>query len=150
MTLRTDALAAVKAAIGAANPEHLITQQVRLQGPRLVVGHVSFNLSRYDRILVIGGGKASIGMVAGIEHVLGSWITDGVVSVPEYGIMKTARRVNFNPATHPLPSMKGVEGVKKMLSLIGTPHARDLVICLISGGASSMMPLPTTGMSVSD
>jgi len=77
LTLRAHALAAVKAAIGAANPVSLVTHQVRLHGPSLAVGHASLNLSLYNRILVIGGGKASIGMVAGVERVLGDWITNG-------------------------------------------------------------------------
>ena len=124
---------------------------LRIDGSTLQAGHARFELSRYRRIMVIGGGKASVGMVAGLEHVLGGWITAGVVNVPDYSKDNgPSRKIRFNPATHPLPSQNGANGVKMMLSLIGSPAKNDFVICLVSGGASSMMPFPARGLQLSE
>jgi len=149
--LRRDALKAVTAAITSANPELLMRQALHVRGSTLQAKKARVDLSDYRRILVIGGGKASGGMVAGLERVLGGWITAGVVNVPDYLKEKSPnRKISFNHATHPLPSHNGANGVRRMLSLIGTPAKNDLVICVVSGGASSMMPFPALGLRLSE
>ncbi len=151
MTLRTDALGALKAAIRAADPEAFVREKARLRGSMLIIGHVKLDLSHFDRILVLGGGKASLGLAVGVERLLGHRITDGLVNVPEYLLDKArTHRVRFNAASHPIPSGQGVQGVEKMLELVGRPSTRDLIICLISGGASAMMPLPAIGVGLRD
>ncbi len=149
--LREDALRAVKAAISGANPEMLMKQKLRLNGSILRAGGKSFDLSSYRRVIVIGGGKASVGMVSGLARVMRKWITSGVVNAPRYERSRSpAAGIEFCPSTHPLPSQAGVDGVKRMLSLVGTTTKKDLIVCLISGGASSMMPLPVQGITLSD
>jgi glycerate 2-kinase len=108
-------------------------------------------LDEFERVLVIGGGKACAGMALEIERVLGNRITGGSVNIPTYTKpWPTGSRILFNPTTHPIPSEKGVRGVKNMLRLIGQPSRKELVICLISGGGSALMPLPTAGITLSD
>ena len=151
MDLRQDALKAVTAAISGANPELLTREALHTHSSTLQAGHARVDLSNYRRILVIGGGKASAGMVAGLERVLGGWITAGAVNVPDYLKEKSPNpKIGFYPATHPLPSQNGANGVKRMLSLIGTPAKNDLVICIVSGGASSMMPFPAPRLLLSE
>jgi glycerate 2-kinase len=151
LDLRRDALKAVTAAIRSANPELLMRRALLIHGSTLQARQTRVDLSDYRRILVIGGGKACAGMVAGLERVLGGWITSGLVNVPDYLKGKSpSPRIGFNPTTHPLPSQSGVNGVKRMLSLIGTPAKDDLVICVVSGGASSMMPFPAPGLRLSE
>ncbi len=151
MTLRADALEALRAAIRAADPEAFVTEKARLRGSKLIIGHVKLDLSQFDRILVLGGGKASLGLAVGVERLLSRWITDGLVNVPEYMPAKSGTRgVRFNAASHPIPSRKGVQGIEKMLELVGMPSRRDLVICLLSGGASALMPLPAAGVGIRD
>jgi glycerate 2-kinase len=100
---------------------------------------------------VIGGGKASAGMAMEIEKILRNRITGGSVNIPAYTKpWPKNSRIMFNPASHPIPSEKGVRGVKNMLQLVGKPSRKDLVICLISGGGSALMPIPTTGITLSD
>ena len=151
MDLRRDTLKALKAAISSANPELLMRRALLIHGSTLQARQARFDLSDYRRILVIGGGKASAGMVAGLERVLDGWITAGVVNVPDYLKEKSPNpKIGFNPTTHPLPTQNGANGVKRMLSLIGTPAKDDLVICVVSGGASSMMPFPAHGLRLSE
>ncbi len=151
MTLREDALDAVKAAVRAADPESFVREKVRLRGSNLVIGPVSLDLSGFERIFVVGGGKASLGMALGVDRLLGRRITDGLVNIPEYLQLKPGnRRIRFNPASHPIPAKQGLRGVEGMLELVGRPSPRDLVICLLSGGASAMMPLPVAGLGLRD
>ncbi len=151
MTLREDALDAVKAAVRAADPESFIREKVRFRGSNLAVGPVRLDLSGFERIFVVGGGKASLGMALGVDRLLGGWITDGLVNIPEYLQVKLGnQRIRFNRARHPIPSKRGVRGVEKMVELVGRTSPRDLVICLLSGGASAMMPLPVAGLGLRD
>jgi glycerate-2-kinase len=124
---------------------------VKVRGNALTVGALSLKLSRFRRVLVIGGGKASAGMALEIERILDGWITGGSVNIPVYTKpCPRSKKINFNPASHPIPSEDGVRGVKNMLRLVGQPSEEDLVICLISGGGSALMPLPSTGIQLSD
>src|SRR5207245_2270986 len=103
------------------------------------------------RIFVIGGGKASALMATEVEAILGDRITSGVVNVPDYLKRRPKlRRIQLNGASHPIPSESGQRGVERMLRLLGNPTKNDLVLCLISGGASALMPLPTKGIRIED
>jgi glycerate-2-kinase len=124
---------------------------VKVRRNELEIGAFSFKLSEFRRVLVIGGGKATAGMALEIEQILDGWITGGSVNIPAYTKpWPKGKQIKFNPASHPVPSEDGVGGVKNMLRLVGQPSADDLVICLISGGGSALMPLPSTGIPLSD
>jgi len=124
---------------------------VKVRRNDLEIGTFSFKLSEFRRVLVIGGGKAAAGMALEIEQILDGWITGGSVNIPAYTEpWPEGEQINFNPASHPVPSEDGVRGVKSMLRLVGQPSEEDLVICLISGGGSALLPLPSTGILLSD
>jgi len=142
---------ALREALSAGDPGTTIRRRVTLNGDVLRVDSLSFDLSRYRRVLVIGGGKASGKMAVEIERILGRRISGGLVNVPDYLRPKLhCERIAFHEATHPIPSEQGVSGVEKMLRLLGRPSDSDFVICLISGGGSALMPLPAVGVSLGD
>jgi len=145
-------LEAVEAALAAVEPGGLITSKVRVVGGQLVVKNMKFELARFRRVLVIGGGKAAGPMARAIESVLGDRITAGVVNVPDSNMGDGAGpgTIRLHSATHPLPSKAGLEGVEQMLDLVGVPAKDDLVICLVSGGGSSLLPMPRDGVSLAD
>jgi hydroxypyruvate reductase len=108
-------------------------------------------LKGFRRILVIGGGKASAKMAKAIEELLGDEVTAGVVNVPEPQAGRNRRTaIKLHGATHPLPSEMGEEGVQEMLRLVGNPTEDTLVLCLISGGGSAMLPMPREGITLAD
>jgi glycerate-2-kinase len=108
-------------------------------------------IAEFERVLVIGGGKASARMALELERVLDGKLTGGSLNIPDYTRpWPRGSRISFNPASHPIPSEKGVRGVKKMLKLVERPSRKDLVICLISGGGSALMPLPSKEVRLSD
>jgi len=150
---RRSCLDALEYALEAVEPAALVKAKVRVTSDRrfLVVGRKRFDLWEFRRVLVIGGGKASAGMARAIEEVLGDKITGGIVNVPESQVRRNGRTiVKLHGATHPLPSTRGEEGVREMIRLVGKPTDDTLVISLISGGGSAMLPMPRDGITLSD
>jgi glycerate 2-kinase len=146
-----DVLAAMNAALEAADPARAIRRHLRLDGPILYADKRRFRLGDYRRILVIGGGKASGLMAEAVERVLGRWITGGLVIIPDYQRPKPRGfRIRYHSAAHPIPTRKSIEGVLAMLDLVGTVSRDDLVIVLLSGGGSALMTLPVEGITLSD
>lgn len=149
---RLHALQAVEAALDAVEPSRLVESKVRLSGKQLTAAGTKIDLGKFRRVLVIGGGKAGVSMASALEEILGKEISGGVLNVPEsqVGSGMSGRAIEFVGATHPLPSAKGEDGVRRMLDLVGKPATDTLVICLISGGGSSLLPMPREGLELSD
>ena len=138
-------------AILAADPRTILRNKVKVRKNELVIGKFSVKLSEFRRVLVIGGGKATAGVALEIEKILDGWLTCGSVNIPVYtNPWPKSSKIEFNPATHPVPSQQGCQGVRRMLELVGEPSRDNLVICLILGGGSALMPLPAKGLSLSD
>jgi glycerate 2-kinase len=103
------------------------------------------------RIFVIGGGKASGLMAEALEDKTGvENILTGIVNCK--GDSYSTKRIKVINAGHPIPDKRGLNGVKQMLALKDkhSINNNDLVICLISGGASALMPFPVDGISLED
>jgi glycerate 2-kinase len=149
--IRKDAISALEQALLAAEPGKIIEREISLVGRKLNVGPVTVDISKFNRVLVIGGGKASSAMALAIERILESRLTGGIINVPVYTKpWPKSKIIQFHKATHPIPSQVGVDGVQEMLELVGKPKVDDLVICLISGGGSSLLPLPQNPITLAD
>jgi glycerate 2-kinase len=103
------------------------------------------------RLLVIGGGKASGLMAVALEDIVGvSNISGGIVNCKDAGY--ATRVIEVVKAGHPVPDEAGLDGTRRMLAL--KEHfqieARDLVVCLISGGGSALLPSPVPGVNLAD
>jgi len=146
---RTLALASLEEALNAVDPERLVKSKLRLHDSVLDVGACSFDLEKFRNIYVVGGGKASGSMAHALEVVLNGRLTGGVVNVP-HGDRNRTSIVSLHEASHPVPGEEGVRGTREMLELAEQAKEDDLVICLISGGGSSLMPLPRGGVTLSD
>jgi glycerate-2-kinase len=143
------AIKSIESALRAADPRQIIKSRLLLRDSVLRVDEYSFDLGKFKSVYVVGGGKASGSMAEALEKVLGRRITAGFVNVLHGETNKTSI-IKLHGANHPVPDEAGVEGTRKMLDLVEAATADDLVICLISGGGSSMMPLPRGGISLSD
>jgi hydroxypyruvate reductase len=100
------------------------------------------------RLVVVGAGKASAAMARAVED---HW--DGPLSglvVTRYGYGVPCERIEIAEAAHPVPDAAGLAAAQRMLALVGDLRADDLVLCLISGGGSSLLPLPLPGIALSD
>lgn len=137
-----------QAALHAANPRIAIQGRLRRDGERLLVDGEVYDISR-GRVLVVGAGKASGAMAAAIEEVLGDRISDGVVVVKE-GHAVPLGRIRIQEASHPVPDERGIDGVTAILTLLAQTRAQDLVIVVISGGGSALLPAPVLGIPLGD
>lgn len=143
------ALRSLESALEAADPKKIIRKKLRLENLILKVDNHSFDLKNYRKIYVIGGGKASGSMAEALEQILGNHIAAGIVNIPQDTVCKTSI-VKLHEASHPIPDEAGVEGTRQMVKIAEEAEYDDLIICLISGGGSSLMPLPRDGISIVD
>jgi len=98
------------------------------------------------RLVVIGAGKASAAMAQAVEaHWPGE--LSGLV-VTRYGYAVACRRIEIVEAAHPVPDAAGLAAAERMLDVVRGLTAADLVLCLISGGGSALLPLPLDGLTL--
>ncbi|MEW6592191.1 MAG: glycerate kinase [Candidatus Hadarchaeota archaeon] len=141
----------VKIAIDSADPSLALRRRLKLKGKRLKVGDKEFDISKAKEVIVVGGGKASGAMAEALEDIIGDKITAGVVNVPKGLASKYhVKKIKLIEATHPLPTEVGVAGAMEMMDLVSGLGPDDLVICLLSGGGSALIPLPAEGISLDE
>jgi hydroxypyruvate reductase len=100
------------------------------------------------RILVIGAGKASAAMALAVEDSWGAPLSGLVVTRYGYGV--ACRHVEIVEAAHPVPDEAGMRAAQRMMALVQGLTRDDLVLCLMSGGASALLPLPASGLTLDD
>ena len=101
------------------------------------------------RVLVLGAGKASAAMAAAVERAWPEADLSGLV-VTRYGHGADCRRIEVVQASHPQPDAAGEAAARRILALAESAGADDLVLCLISGGASALLALPAKGLTLAD
>jgi len=98
------------------------------------------------RVIVIGAGKASAAMAKAVEdHWQGP--LSGLV-VTRYGYAVPCQQIEVVEASHPVPDAAGMRAALRMLELVANLSEDDLVLCLISGGGSALLPLPAAGLTL--
>jgi len=146
---RALALKSLENAVNAADPKTIMKSKISLRGSVLYIDGYSFDLKKFKHVYVIGGGKASGSMAETLEEIVGAHITFGIVNVPRGSNHKTSI-VKIHEASHPVPDESGVKGARRMMEIAEKADKEDLVICLISGGGSSLMPLPRGEITIAD
>ncbi len=142
-------LGAMEAALAKVDPHKLIADNLHLHQGILNISGLEYDLSSIGRIFVIGAGKASGLMAEALEAILEARIEQGFINVP-HGSVAHTRIIKTNSAGHPQPDQAGMDGAAQMLQIAEKATTDDLVICLISGGGSSLMPLPARGISLAE
>jgi glycerate 2-kinase len=146
-----DVLNALNKAVDAADAGNAIRRHVRLDGDVLRADDLTYRMNRFRRIFVIGAGKATAKMAESTEKMLGDKITGGLVIIPDYlRSLPKSDRIRYSPGSHPIPSRKNVEGVADMLDLVKNAGRNDLILTLLSGGASALMEYPIEGVTLDD
>jgi glycerate-2-kinase len=151
--LRGDVINILDSALEAVDPKRAVENSLKLEDGyiKLKPGNISYNLADVGEIYVVGGGKAGGAMSEAVENILGDRIEKGHVNVLKgtegnYGL----DRITLNGAAHPVPDLDGVKGVRRMLDTVEKASEEDIVIVLISGGGSALMPYPAEGISLND
>ncbi|RWB27725.1 MULTISPECIES: glycerate kinase [unclassified Mesorhizobium] len=100
------------------------------------------------RTIVVGAGKGSAQMAAAFEKVWDGPI-EGLV-VTRYGYAAACQRIEIIEAAHPVPDVAGLEASRRLLEKVRGLTADDLVVALISGGGSALLPAPAEGLTLAD
>ena len=100
------------------------------------------------RTIVVGGGKASAAMARAVEDAWDGPL-EGLV-VTQHGYRVACDRIEIVEASHPVPDTAGEAAARRILDLASSAGPDDLVLCLISGGGSALMPLPAAGLTLTD
>jgi hydroxypyruvate reductase len=137
--MRKHALAIFKAALAAADPTAAVLETLRRR----------HDLDRYKRIFVVGAGKAAGTMARAAEKALGKRIAAGCINVKD-GDTAKLRRIEMRACGHPVPDERGVAGAQRILELCQGAEKGDLMVCLISGGASALTPLPAPPITLAE
>ncbi|MFP4039050.1 MAG: glycerate kinase [Desulfosudaceae bacterium] len=147
--MKRDARSIFQAGLDAVEPRQRLKGLCRVNQGRFQAGDFSRDLGDFRNIHVIGAGKASAAMGAAIEDILGDRVSGGLIVV-KYGYTMPLTRIRLIEAGHPLPDENGCRGAAEIMELAATAAADDLVICLISGGGSALLPLPVEGITLED
>jgi hydroxypyruvate reductase len=127
-------IAMFEAAVAAAHPEQVVSAHLPAK-PK-------------GRTIVVGAGKGSAQMALALEKAWDGPLTGAVVTRYGYGV--PCRRIEVFEAAHPVPDAAGVEGAKRLFNAVEGLCGDDLVIALISGGGSALLPYPPQGMRLAD
>jgi len=148
--LRMDAARIWNAALRAADPEPAIRKIMKRRGNLLEIGRSRYTLDKIRKIWVLGAGKAVAPMGRAVEAILGRFLAGGIL-VTKYGHNLPLKKLTVLEAGHPLPDQNRVDAAARRLTLVDSEiKPGDLVLCLLSGGASSLLVAPAEGISLED
>jgi len=115
----------------------------------LQIGDVSVPFR--SKVKVIAVGKASVPMLTAALNILGKRVISGILVSPRNSNLKsTDKRIVTFHSSHPLPDEEGIRASRSVLASVGEMQANEVLLCLISGGASAMLPAPTADITLED
>ena len=136
---------AFAAALAVADPKKIV--------PEYLAKVFSHGNEPKGRCLVVGAGKASASMATALEtYAKQYWpaiALDGVV-LTRYGHGSPTSHIKIVEAGHPVPDQAGMDGAAEILKLVNQLNPGDILIALVSGGGSSLLTLPQTGITIAD
>lgn len=141
--------ALIRGSLLAADPDSAMERLIAVKGNRLLVDKVPYDLSAYKRIVGVGAGKASAHMAVALERLLGNRLEGGLVVVKE-GYRAHTAKIAIVEAGHPLPDQRGVRATRQIMQRVQSLTKTDLLIVLLSGGASSLLCAPAPGLTLQD
>lgn len=124
-------------ALQAVDPYRLIKSQVHLQQQNFIFHNQKIDLTLFERIYILGAGKAAAPMAAAFEELLGNYLSAGAVIV-KYGHGVPLAKIKLLEAAHPVPDQQTLSGSAELLKIARKATEKDLVIFLLSGGGSSL------------
>ncbi len=145
----------LRASLKASDPETAIINLLKVKDQKIYVDDltrgvsVTYDLKETKRVLVVGFGKASSPMAKATERLLGQRIDQGIV-ITKKGSLEKLSRIDLIEAAHPVPDKYGFQGTEKIIRLLEGAKEKDLVMCLISGGGSSLLVAPSEGITLKE
>jgi len=146
---RLDARIIFEASLAAADPILLVRRSLQLDGAILQAGKRLYDLARYSNLYVVGAGKAAAKMARAVEALLDERIAGGIVIV-KHGHSIPLKKLKIVEAGHPIPDPAGIKATEAIIRLLRRTQKNDLILCLVSGGASALLSCPVVGLSLQD
>ncbi len=147
LRLRRAAASILASGLSAAHPRRLVRKHLRRRGSILILPGFHHRLDR-GRVVLVAAGKAASAMARAAEQILGERIAEGLaVDTAE---REPLGRVRLKVAGHPVPDRRGLEAAAEVERLALGLGADDLLLVLLSGGASALLPAPAKGITVED
>jgi glycerate-2-kinase len=143
--LRRKALQILEAGLEALDTDSALERWVQRRDDSLVVAGRSYEL-HHNRTFVLGAGKASYRIAAGLEELIGDFLAGGLVVVPR-GEGAPLQRIKVLEADHPIPSEASLVAGLELLEFADQVTADDLVLCCITGGSSALVSVPPPTVS---
>jgi len=135
-----------RSALEAVDPERAVLRFFSQKDGQLQVADKTYSLGR-RRVFLIGAGKAGFPMARAVERVLGDELEAGMVVVP-YGHGGTLQKTTVLEGNHPTPDQGGYESTQRVLAFLQENlHEKDLLLVLISGGGSALLPAPVSAIT---
>jgi hydroxypyruvate reductase len=153
-TMRSEAEEIFRCCLRPVDPAGAVKRFVRLEGDRLLIGmevqsKAELDLNKFERISLVGAGKATAPMARAIEEIFGSRIHKGIINV-KYGFTEDLNFTEITEAGHPVPDENSVEGTVKILDFLKGAGEKDLIFSLISGGGSALLCQPAGDITLSE
>ena len=139
----------IRAGLETVQAASAVRRAVIRRGDELIIGRRRYELRRYGRIVAVGAGKATAPMARALERCLGTRLDSGLVVV-KYGHAVPTAKIVVEEAGHPIPDKAGQRAAAHLQSKVSALISRDLLIVLLSGGASSLLPAPVKGITLDD
>ncbi|MBN2318702.1 MAG: glycerate kinase [Acidobacteria bacterium] len=148
--LRSDAANIWTAALQAVDPEAAVRKYVRRRKKILQVEQYRFDLDTIRNVWILGAGKAAAPMGKALEKILGKYLSGGFLTTKyEHGL--ALKKIDIMEAGHPLPDKNSLASAERIHSFVeNRVEPGDLVICVFSGGASSLVVSPADGITLED
>ena len=146
---RQNLLDIFSAALEAVDPYNAVLKAAWVEHKQLHIAGAKYDLAAYDRIIVVGAGKATARMALAVESLLGGKIAAGLIVVKD-GHTAPLSIIEQVEAAHPVPNQAGIAGAQRILQLVRAADEKTLVICLFSGGASALLVAPVEGITLQD
>lgn len=154
MSPRDDLKKIYSAAIDAVDPYRAVKNSLKRDGDRLFLVRgketlAEYDLKSYERVIVVGAGKATAPMALAAEEILGKNLSSGCIVV-KYGYTADLNSIKIREGAHPVPDEAGNRAAEEIFSIARDAGEKDLLLSLISGGGSALLPLPPEGITLEE
>lgn len=151
-TLRAQITGLFQAGIAAANPDLAVKRHLRIEGQTLCFGlPCDQRTGRWQNIHLLAFGKAATAMAAAAINLIPSdWLAGKGLVITNDDNVTPVKGCEVIGAGHPLPNAAGLNAAQTLAAKLATTQAGDLVLVLISGGGSALLPYPADGISLAD
>jgi hydroxypyruvate reductase len=147
--MHRDAKTIFRAGLQAVAPSKAIYRCCHRENDQLFIGDRCYHLGDYRRVTVVGAGKATAAMAQVMEEILGDKIEKGLICV-KYGHGTALKKIRTIEAGHPIPDAPGMDASAEIMDMVSPAGEDELVIVLLSGGGSSLLPLPIKGITLEE